>query len=403
MYIKRLLIILLMVLSANNLLAQSPEKSIGLKGAYLGQKLPGLIPKIFAPGIVSDTNWREHSQIAISPKGNEIYWSRFSEGLEQIYFTKLIDGEWSKPAVADFIKKDSTLINGGPLFSPDGKKLFYYSRNRDGGIGYIDAWYVERTENGWSEPINAGEPYNSIGDDRPPIITNNNAFNMGRNFSENKKEFIRFKYSNGKFSNPTPVNIYPGFESWWPLYISSNEEYIIFPTYTEDSFGGLDLYISFKTNEGKWGYPVNMGDKINTSLWERFPIVSPDGKYLFFMRHTNTWDIFWVSTEIIDDYKKESIEKAKNSLIPKVIKLKSEDLDKYLGVYSSPKIKSKITISKAANILKAQVSDRPAFDLDCFDKDKFKYSQGMLKMEFYPIENKMILNQGSSIYELKKE
>jgi len=43
-----------------------------------------------------------------------------------------------------------------------------------------------------------------------------------------------------------------------------------------------------------------MGDKINTDKTERFPIVSPDGKYLFFMRHTPGQDIFWVSTKIFD-------------------------------------------------------------------------------------------------------
>ena len=58
-----------------------------------------------------------------------------------------------------------------------------------------------------------------------------------------------------------------------------------------------------KTNDDKWGDPINMGDKINTSTRERFPMVSPDGKYFFFMRHTETQDFFWVSTEVIENLK----------------------------------------------------------------------------------------------------
>lgn len=68
----------------------------------------------------------------------------------------------------------------------------------------------------------------------------------------------------------------------------------------------LDLYISSKTKDGKWGYPINMGDKINTEARERFLVVSPDGKYLFFMRHTPGQDFFWVSPDIIEKLKTQN-------------------------------------------------------------------------------------------------
>ena len=84
------------------------------------------------------------------------------------------------------------------------------------------------------------------------------------------------------------------------------EKYIIFAAKHESGFGDIDLYISFKTEEDKWGTPINMGDKINTKTRERFPVVSPDGKYLFFMRHTETQDFFWVSTELIENLKTQS-------------------------------------------------------------------------------------------------
>lgn len=60
----------------------------------------------------------------------------------------------------------------------------------------------------------------------------------------------------------------------------------------------------FKTYDNNWGEPINMGDKINTSTIERFPRVSPDGKYFIFMRHTPGQDIFWVSTEVINELMK---------------------------------------------------------------------------------------------------
>ena len=71
----------------------------------------------------------------------------------------------------------------------------------------------------------------------------------------------------------------------------------------------MDLYISFNNANNQWEYPINMGNKINSPLVERFPVVSPDGKYMFFMRHTETQDFFWVSTEIFDKLRKQSKDK----------------------------------------------------------------------------------------------
>lgn len=87
----------------------------------------------------------------------------------------------------------------------------------------------------------------------------------------------------------------------------------------------------------------------------------------------------------------------------KAVALKSEDLDKYLGVYSAPNFPIKLTISKEGNILKGQGTGQPAFALECFDVNKFKFDQAKLKIEFYPDENKMILKQGGAEFDLKRE
>ena len=54
----------------------SKEEFPVLKGPYLGQKPPGMKPKIFAPGILS-TGHHEHSSPAFSADGREVYWSVF--------------------------------------------------------------------------------------------------------------------------------------------------------------------------------------------------------------------------------------------------------------------------------------------------------------------------------------
>lgn len=303
-----------MLLGLNsNIYAQETQVFPIVKGEYLGQKLPGTVPEVFAPEIVSDTSWAEHCQVAVSPRGDEIYWSawtskyppsdpKYGKATEQIFFSKLENGTWSKPSLAEFVKEFLTTFNGGPVFSFDGNKLFFYS-NRPGGLGDLDVWYVKRANNTWNKPINIGEPYNSVGTDMTPVFTSK------ENAYKNFQKTIKYRYENEVFSNPDTIVISKDFSPKLPLYVSPDESYIIFAANKKDGFGSLDLYISFKNANNQWEYPINMGNKINSPLVERFPVVSPDGKYMFFMRHTETQDFFWVSTEIFDKLRKQSKDK----------------------------------------------------------------------------------------------
>ena len=71
-------------------------------------------------------------------------------------------------------------------------------------------------------------------------------------------------------------------------------------------FFTLITYISFRDENGNWKTAKNMGEPINTKAREKAPIVSPDGKYLFFTSDRSpqkSRDIFWVDTKIIDKLK----------------------------------------------------------------------------------------------------
>lgn len=85
------------------------------------------------------------------------------------------------------------------------------------------------------------------------------------------------------------------------------------------------------------------------------------------------------------------------------LSLKSEDLDTYLGVYSSTGFPLKVTISKKENVLIGQATGQPSFPLEAYEVDKFQFTQAGLKLEFIPKDDKMILRQGGGEYELTKE
>lgn len=87
----------------------------------------------------------------------------------------------------------------------------------------------------------------------------------------------------------------------------------------------------------------------------------------------------------------------------KIYEVQSEELDQYLGIYSSIQIPLKITITKENATLIAQATGQSSFPLEATEKDKFKFSQGGIALEFNPAEKTMILKQGGGQFTFKKD
>jgi len=83
--------------------------------------------------------------------------------------------------------------------------------------------------------------------------------------------------------------------------------------------------------------------------------------------------------------------------------LSAEELDKYLGVYSSEQIPLKITITKDEQTLIAQATGQSAFPLEATEKDTFTFDQAGIVLEFTPSEQTMLLNQAGAQYTFQKE
>jgi hypothetical protein len=93
------------------------------------------------------------------------------------------------------------------------------------------------------------------------------------------------------------------------LFIAPDESYMILESFGgEGGYGGADLDISYKLKDGSWSRPVNLGPKINTGATERFPSITPDGKFLFFLRVSDGSDYFWVSSKIIEELRPEELD-----------------------------------------------------------------------------------------------
>lgn len=302
------LFVLILVVSDLALARQASADLPKLTGPYLGQKPPGMIPELFAPGIIS-LGYHEH-RIAISPDGTEIYFPVFGNEViaAKIMFTRLENGNWSTPCVAPFSDKG---LNLHPSFSPDGKQLYFTStrpvdenntkRNR------ADIWYVERIDNSWSQPIHMGDEVNTSYNESCPTIMADGTlfFESIRNDVKNLDIYFSV-LKNGIRQNAekleNPVNTENGEGS---PFVAPDESYMLFSSNRPGTLGEHDIYVTFKDKSGGWGEPVNLGNKINSVYLDWTPIVTPDGKYLIFSSYRNTDPIVPVDAIYSEKLKKE--------------------------------------------------------------------------------------------------
>jgi D-alanyl-D-alanine carboxypeptidase len=87
----------------------------------------------------------------------------------------------------------------------------------------------------------------------------------------------------------------------------------------------------------------------------------------------------------------------------KTITLKAEDLDQYLGVYTSTKVPLEITVTKKGNVLMGQAAGQSQFELSPFAKHEFTVDAIGANLLFDPANQQMTLIQGGGKFLFNKK
>ena len=90
-------------------------------------------------------------------------------------------------------------------------------------------------------------------------------------------------------------------------------------------------------------------------------------------------------------------------LISNIYEVTTQDLDKYLGVYSSKQLPIKIIITKSNLNLIVQATGQNAFILQATKRDEFSYLDEGIILEFDSVDKTMLLKQSGQIYNFAKE
>ncbi len=275
------------------------------KALYFASERPGLEPVVFAPAIISKKDRAEYGSV-FSKDGTEFYFAIDLNKKSSIWYSKLQGESWTEPTS---LLSNQKYSYNDPFLSPDERKLYYISdQPRDAGdtIKDIDIWYSEKTENGWSAPINAGRQINSDRNEYYISFTNNGAMYFASNAAaepHRKHDFDIYSAAPTTDGFATPQRLSDSINTRRyeaDVFVAPNESYLIFCTARKEGLGKGDLYISFKNERGVWQKAKNMGPKINSEGHELCPYVTSDNKYFFY---TSNQDIYWVSTAFLEQFR----------------------------------------------------------------------------------------------------
>ena len=292
------LVFLLLAVSSHAQREASPK----LRGPYLGLKPPEDIPELFAPGIIS-ADMDLHSCPAFSKDGNLVFWTIMNTpDSDGIYYMERTNDRWAGPQRAHFLHRDDDV----PYFPYDDQTLFFISKREYGKTQKTRIWYSQRTNGKWEEPKCFAEfdPKVDLLHWQFTFSTSGNIYFTGirKDGYGNYDLFVGTKndkaYSYDILTEPLNSR-----DSDICPYCAPDESYLIFSSADRKNGSGKgDIYICYKKTNGKWTDPIPMGPKINSPAQEWCPMVTKDGKYLFFLSfRSGKCHPYWVSAKIIEE------------------------------------------------------------------------------------------------------
>ena len=214
---------------------------------------------------------------------------------EDFYISEYNKNFWKK--AAPLTELNTTGNEGASCFSPDGLYLFFtgcesnfgYPEGREKGLGSCDIYISKKSGNKFQAPRDLGGPINTTGYETQPSFSSDGRtlyFIRKVKNAEGRAQqdiFVSFIDDNSTWSDPIqlPSNINTDRDEF-SVFIHPDNQTLYFSSGGHPGFGGLDIFMSKRREDGSWGDPMNLGYPINTSSDESSLLVSPDGSIAYF-------------------------------------------------------------------------------------------------------------------------
>ncbi len=273
-----------------------------LIGEYMGQKPPGTTPEFFAEGFVN-TPMDMHGQIVFTPDLKEAFWH--PDRPKGLYFSKMEDEVWTAPAEISFVEG---LMHDAPCYSVDGNKLFFAAAVIGAsGMTESDRFYhVERAGGGWSKARPVDSVFDAFSLHWQFSVAADGSIYFGGNpkGTEGRSDIWISRYENDHYAVPVKLpKTVASEEGEFSPCIAPDGSYLVFNRIAFKPGGppSMSLYVSFKTSGGSWTESYCLDTLLQGKGNDLNAKVSPDGKYLFFIRRGGAKSgTYWVSTSVLD-------------------------------------------------------------------------------------------------------
>ena len=190
---------------------------------------------------------------------------------ENLYWSKKDGGRWT--AFVPIKELNSPTFNeGSQTISADGRYMFFVACNMPEGFGSCDIYYSICTDGVWSKPINAGKSLNtSYWESNPSLSSSGDElfFTSNRPPTYGGRDLWHCRVeqlSDGKLRFSNPENLGQAVNSPqddYAPYIHADNRTLYFLSKGHLNFGGSDIFVSRRGEDGKWSKAKNIGYPIN--------------------------------------------------------------------------------------------------------------------------------------------
>ncbi|MCB0760496.1 MAG: carboxypeptidase regulatory-like domain-containing protein [Flavobacteriales bacterium] len=202
------------------------------------------------------------------------------EYFEDIYFSRKVNGQWSKAENAG-LPINSETHDATVSISADGQTMIIYRTNKNLSGG--DLYLTEMKNGRWSEPRLLDERINSTYQEASAALNRNASilyFSSNRPGGFGGKDIYRVKrLPNGSWS--LPKNLGPMINTPYDEdapFVDIDENFLYFSSNGHETMGGYDVFRSRRLDSERWGKPENLGYPVNTVKDDIFMTLDASGK-----------------------------------------------------------------------------------------------------------------------------
>lgn len=179
-----------------------------------------------------------------------------------------------------------------PMISADGRSLIFTSRRQgniggfieDLGIYTSDLYWTMWKDTVWTKAKGLGGMVNSEWDEE--LVGISPLGDQIMIYFDNTESYADVGYATVKgkmWQKPELFNTQINSKQYeGGATVSSDGNTIFFSSNRKEGNGGNDIWMIKKETNGEWSSPVNLGNSVNTKYDDDFPMLSIDGKHLYF-------------------------------------------------------------------------------------------------------------------------